>query len=165
MIQRSRYLENNLRKIVDDTLQWNGFMAHPENILVGMLLDMRPSSRTLAVKRIQEARGKDTGRLRSFVPPRIQFDAQDYVDMINWEKTVVTPPPLLADINLEEQQEIAASGKSDRKEFKIPCHTQAVERVVKEVTRAATKVCGEDERHRFILSAIQDRKLLPKFNT
>jgi len=92
MINGSRYLENNLKKIVDDTLQWNGFMAHPENILVGMLLDTCPSIRTLAVKRIQEAREKDTGRLLSFVPPRIQFDARDYVDMVNWEKTVVTPP-------------------------------------------------------------------------
>jgi len=85
--------------------------------------------------------------------------------MVNWEKIEVKPPPRLADINLEELQEVAASGKSDRKEFKIPCHAQAVERGVKEVTRAVTKVCGEDERHRFILSTIQDRKLLPKFNT
>ena len=52
IIQRSRYLEYNYEKIVDDTLQWNGFLVHPKNILVGMLLDTRPSIRTLAVKRI-----------------------------------------------------------------------------------------------------------------
>ena len=32
----------------------------------------------------------------------------------------------------------------------IPCHTQAIERAVKEVTAAASAVCGAERRDRFI---------------
>lgn len=39
MISLSRYLPNNLRKIVDDTLQRNGYFTHSENILLAMLTD------------------------------------------------------------------------------------------------------------------------------
>ena len=117
IIRRSRYLEEKLRNIVDKTLQTNGFMAHPESILIGMLCDARPRIRKLAVSRIQKARENDTGGLRRFIPSKINFEAKDYVDMINWQTTKITPPPLIADMTLQELQQIEVSGSSEKREF------------------------------------------------
>lgn len=60
---------------------------------------------------------------------------------------------------------IVNSGTSDRNEFKIPSHTQAVERIVKEVTAASKQVCGFKERDGFIRARLLDRKYLPQFET
>ena len=72
--------------------------------------------------------------------------------MINWQTTKITPPPLIADMTLQELQQIEVSGSSEKREFQIPCHTQAVERIVKDVTRAAKSVCGQEEKRDIALS-------------
>ena len=133
--------------------------------LICMLFDSRPDIRQLAVARIREARDNQTGVVRMFVPPKINFDAQEYTDMVDWLTTPVTPPPLLADITIQELETIADTGTSDRREFKLPSHTQAVERVVKEVTRAARNVFGQSERDGFIKASMLDRELCPAFST
>ena len=47
----------------------------------------------------------------------------------------------------------------------IPCHTQAVERLIKLVTEASEHVCGEAEREGFIKNTLESRKNMPKFDT
>lgn len=165
IVQSIKYLDDELKDIVQSSLQRNAFMAHPEHILLGMLFDPRKHIRTLASKRIEKARQADVRDIRVFKPPQINFDAEDYIDLINWQSTEVTEPPLITDFSSEEIELIVESGSSDRKEFKIPSHTQAVERVVKEVTEASKHVCGVQERDGFIRSRLLDRKYLPKFET
>ena len=47
----------------------------------------------------------------------------------------------------------------------IPCHTQAIERAVKEVTAAANAVCGEDRRDGFIRGRAEHIELVPYINS
>ena len=47
----------------------------------------------------------------------------------------------------------------------FPCHSQSVERAVKLVTEAASKVCGEDKRHTHILSVNACRKARKPFKS
>ena len=47
----------------------------------------------------------------------------------------------------------------------LPCHTQAVERYVQEVTVAVKKVVGEERRDGLIRTKVAARKRMPKFNT
>lgn len=157
MIIFSNYLEDELRKVVHATLESNAFMAHPEHVLIAMLFDERKHIRALAYKRIQKARATEKKGVRVFKPPQINFDAEDHIDMIDWQSTSVTEPPLVTDISLEEL--------SGRVEFRIPSHTQAVERIVKEVTEASKRVCGLIERDGFICARLEDRKELPTFET
>ena len=43
----------------------------------------------------------------------------------------------------------------------LPCHGQGVERVVKEVTRAAAAVYGESKRDDFVRATTAQRELVP----
>ncbi|CAG9818134.1 unnamed protein product [Phaedon cochleariae] len=56
LIQRSRYLPSNSRQIVDRIIQVNGYLAHPENILLCMLGDERLHIRELGLRRILKCR-------------------------------------------------------------------------------------------------------------
>lgn len=165
IVQCSKLLDKELKAVVQSTLQRNAFMGHPEHILLGMLFDSREHVRVLASQRIEKARLIETSANRVFKPPQINFEAEDYIDLIDWQSTTLTIPPLIADFTKEEIDLIVQLGSSERKEFQIPLHTQAVERIVKEVTTASKHVCGAQERNGFIRSRLMDRKCLPKFET
>lgn len=62
-------------------------MAHPEHVLIAMLFDERKHIRVLAYMRIQKARGTEKKEVRIFRAPQINFDAKDYIDMIDWQFT------------------------------------------------------------------------------
>ena len=81
----SQYLPANLSKIVNKVLQDNAYFAHPENILFAMLFDQRPNIRRLACERILMARetAEDFDGIRPFVRPKLNFNCDDYVDMID----------------------------------------------------------------------------------
>lgn len=90
--------------------------------------------------------------------PKINFDAENYTAMVPLHN--VTEPPLTKSLTEEELWDIALN--NNRPSFaSIPCHTQAVERGVKLVTEAASKVCGENNREGYIHSGLESRRLLP----
>ncbi|ESN92944.1 hypothetical protein HELRODRAFT_165085 [Helobdella robusta] len=49
--------------------------------------------------------------------------------------------------------------------LKLPCHTQAVERMIKLVTEASLSVCGEKARDGFIRTKLASQNDIPKFET
>ena len=78
--------------------------------------------------------------------PGINFEVIEYSNLINWQNEQVSEPPLLKNILYEDMQKkihhktmpgLTISG--------IPCHSQAVERMIKLVTEASSNVCGENE--------------------
>ena len=48
--------------------------------------------------------------------------------------------------------------KLDEKLFNFPCHTQAVERCIKLVTKASLKVGGRDSRDGFVRATMESRR-------
>lgn len=56
MIKMSRFLPDNLQKIIDPVLQRNGYFGHPENILLAMLADNRKEIRELGLRRLLKCR-------------------------------------------------------------------------------------------------------------
>ncbi|KAK3926428.1 Inner tegument protein [Frankliniella fusca] len=164
MIAASRFLPKKWRDVVHESISINGFFAHPENLLLAMVTDARKDVRELAVERIVEARQRSPGRrIRSFVVPRINFDAQEYSQLVFWDRVTVTPPPLLSAHSDDDLRAAAAAGPLEVPP--LPCHTQAVERYVREVTLAAEKVVGEERRDGLIRTKILVRKAMPKFKT
>lgn len=122
-------------------------LAHPEHVLIAMLFEERKHIRVLAYMRIQKAPGTEKKEVRIFKASQISFDAKDYIDMIDWQSTLVTeppPPPLVTDVSLEKLESIVETGTSGRVEFRIPSHFQAVERIVKEVTEASSMWAGRE---------------------
>lgn len=174
LIQLSRYLPVELQTVVDPVIQRNGYFASPENILLGMLTDERKFIRELALRRILKVRNiknSDKNKLRKFVIPVINFRATDYVEMILWQKSHITEPPMTMDIKDEELKQLIEESSTNSDlwsllEFpKFPCHTQAVERTIKLVTEAAGAVCGQDARDGFIHARKGSLSLFPVFGT
>ena len=164
-VQKSRYLSNELKKVVDLVIQRNAFFAHPENILLSMITDECKTIRELGMRRILRARSEKYG-IRQFSVPKLNFDANDYISIIDWQKTEVSDPPLLAHISQDDIEMFVANGDVPVVDFpKYLCHTQAVERCVKLVTEASLSVCGQKARDGFIRVRLESRQIMPNFNT
>ena len=85
-------LEKVDKAIAQKVLQDNSYWAHPENILVAMLGDSQEVIRRRAVLSVRSARQRydETPHPRQFRPPQLNFKAQFYHTMINWEEVEVT---------------------------------------------------------------------------
>lgn len=169
-IQSTRYLPKPLRDIVDPVIERNGFFAHPEHLLLAMTQDDKKYIRELGLRRILKARQVDARRktIRKFMPPKINFNAQEYSEMINWIDCELSSPPLLAEISDEEiKSHIQSDSIPDWNVAfkKFPVHTQAVERCVKLVTDASRKVCGAESRDGFIRTTLLSRSSMPNFTS
>ena len=123
-----------MKNVVDQVIQRNAYFAHPENILLSMITADSKTIREFDVPSILKVRSEKYG-IRKFVIPTLNFDAKNYTDLIDWQNTDVTEPPLLEDISVDELEMLVASGETLVTDFpRYPCHTQAVERTVKLVT-------------------------------
>lgn len=168
MIKRSRYLPEEILKIIDPVIERNSYFAHPENILLCMLNDERLHIRELSLRRILKSRETSnsgtSATVREFTVPKLNFNAESYEELINWQTCKVTEPPFTAQISKVELLELIKSvPKMNLVEF--PCHTQAVERTVKLVTEASLAVAGTEARDGFIMTKLKSRSGMPNFNT
>ncbi|KAE8741305.1 hypothetical protein FOCC_FOCC013159 [Frankliniella occidentalis] len=150
-IRLSRYLPKKLKAIVDPVIERNAFALHPENLLVTMLRDTRQQVRQRSVTMLLKARQADQKnlgvRVRDYRPPKINFDAQDYPDLIDWKQVKVTFPPVLRRFtNSDLEQAVNNPDFLEENLPPFPCHTQAVERTVQLVSKASKKVTGQDGR-------------------
>ncbi|GBN18955.1 hypothetical protein AVEN_38679-1 [Araneus ventricosus] len=143
-IQTSRYLSDELLQVVDPVIQRNAFFEHSEKVLLAMLVNEREHIRELCysrrystvVKARQIVPKKKT--VRNFVPPKINFQASYYIEIINWNSCVVYPPPMLRDLSEDDSKSLINSDTTPIREIqKFPCHTQDVERCIKLVTKAS----------------------------
>lgn len=166
-ILKSRYLTDELKKVVDPVIQRNAFFTHPENLLLAMLTDEKSEIRKLALRRIMKSRKqKRTSSVRSFCVPVINFEATSYIDMIDWQKTPITEPPIVMDIDDDTFLTMIREEDTPRLDFaRYPCHTQSVERHVKLVTEASQAVCGPEKRDGFIRARLESRSKMPKLDT
>lgn len=158
-IKASREFPDKVKQTVDKVFAGNAYFAHPENLLVAMLVDSRKNIRELAVRRIQNARKRVTKEVRAFRVPSINFNAEDYLELIHWQSCDVTEPPMTMKYSDSDLKDII-DGRIIPEFDEFPCHTQAVERSVKLVT----EVCGEISRDGYIRAKLQAREGLPVFD-
>ncbi|GBL94841.1 hypothetical protein AVEN_197523-1 [Araneus ventricosus] len=166
-IQTSRYLSDELLQVIDPVIQRNAFFARTDNVLLAMLVDEKEHIRDLDYRMILKARqiAPKKKTVRNFVPPKINFQASDYIDIINWNSCVVYPPPILQDLSEDDIKSLINSDTTPIREIqKFPCHTQAVERWIKLVTEASNKVCGHDARDGSIRETLKSRSVMPNFS-
>ena len=143
----------------------NAYFAHPENLLVAMLDDEDESVREKGVGIIQEIREKHQPShrpVRPFMVPEIDFDADNYHSMIDWDSLLLTEPPLTYNHSDDELKLIIDEA------ITLPpyrSHTQSVERAVKMVTDASGKVYGLVAAQGYIRAKISSRQLYRKCDT
>lgn len=152
-------LDDSVRQWAESVLTRNCYFAHSESILLAALTDNDINIRRIAVEKIVAARNRmEHEEVRKFSKSSIvlNFDANDYFNMIDWNLSAVFPPPLVLSMSNEELMKSAEFGPVSIPA--LPCHTQAVERLVREVSRASGKVFGHSARHGMIISASESRK-------
>lgn len=155
---------------MDETIQRNGFFAHPENILLAMIHDDQQSIRQKAYNKILLARNTQkmsTNIVRQFLVPTINFNAKTYCELVSWKNVDLTEPPLTKHLTNFELDELVKKGNTSQlwnyNGFYIPNHTQAVERCVKLVTETSVKVAGAERRDGYIRVAFASRSAMTTF--
>ena len=165
MISLTRYLSDEFRSGIEQTIQRNGYFAHQENILLAMTCDENDDIKQLAYRRMIRGRKDEEKRklnftFRTFKVPQINFNANNYTDMINWSSVDCCCPPLLKytvnEMELFIKEKSYPSGPLHNFSG-YPCHNQAVERGVKLVTEASKCKYGFSERDGFIRSRTNSR--------
>ncbi|GBL73079.1 hypothetical protein AVEN_128234-1 [Araneus ventricosus] len=107
-----------------------------------MLKDERLQIRELAERRIIKSRESfsNVKSVHVFLPPKLNFEAADYTEMIGWSSITITSPRILRYISTAVFSSIVRDKKNPEWHFvHFPCHTQAVERCVKLMTEASAK--------------------------
>ncbi|GBM38235.1 hypothetical protein AVEN_199189-1 [Araneus ventricosus] len=168
VIKSSRFLPENLLKVIDPVTQRNAFFAHPGNVLLSMIVDKRDHIKELDFRRIIKAINLASKRMsiRSFQPPKINFPATHYIVMIHWNTITLSPPPLLRRFSNQEIWFKVQSGvtAAEWNFAKSPCHTQAAERCVKLVTEASQKAVGSNSRDAFVRTTLLSRSSMSSFS-
>ena len=92
-----------------------------------------------------------------FSTSKINFQATDYYQIINWSTTALTLPVLLRRASDDEVSAKIIAGKTAEEwNFgKIPRHTQAVKRCAKLITEASKNVVGTKNQDGFIRSTLE----------
>ena len=165
MVVKSNQFEKNIQEIIFPVIQRNAYYAHPENILINMIFDENKNVRQLGWRRIMKARSTSARCIREFKPPKINFKAESYFDMIDWQAASVTEPPLTKSITDDKLKEYIHTGDCPELSIihSLPCHTQAVERMIKLVTNTSQLVTSSERRDGVIRTTLFSRRSMPKF--
>lgn len=153
------------QKIRLNVVERNCYFAHPENVLLAMLTDVNINIREKAAKSILESRkNAKSNEPRKFRRPKLNLASRHYYDLS--DITMVEPPftqEMTSDqvLSCIENEQNYVRAKSQH----IPCHTQAVERLIQLVSHTSTAVIGEKRRHERVCSTIESRAILSKMNS
>ena len=150
------------QELVEKCFRMNSFMAHPESILIAGVCDPDMAIRKFCAEKIIEARQRDDGELRQYLPPNhlLEFDSESYLDMVDLRlKSYVTAPPLLKNYDDDTLMDLAIEGKIEIPD--IPCHSVNCERAVKDTSKASMEAIGIEQTHGHILNMNENRSKIP----
>ena len=164
-IRSTRYLNDALKAIVDPVISRNAYYARPENLFLAMISDDRPYIRTLGLRRIMKARSmtpsENETTIRKFLVSELNFNANDYSEIIDWQKCLLTEPPIAVEISDETLEKMILKGEVPELN-KFPCHTQAVEFKICKNSNRGLGCCAWCWEQRRIRSFGQDLLLAEK---
>lgn len=159
-------MPKNLQSLLLDVVQRNSYFAHSENVILSMLVNEESNVRNKAVNLIRQLRSVEQAKgIRKFMRPEINTDAQIYYEIVDLKNMQnVFEPPLLKEFSIEVITECIHTHENFVSVMikNIPCHTQAVERVIQTVSRASNTVFGEKNRHSKVCATLQSRAILPQ---
>lgn len=164
LMERTNLIADDKAKlIVRDCIRRNAFFAHSENMLLAQLASSKMSERNDGVKKIIEIRAKkDNIGIRKFTVPEINFNAKNWPEILIWDVSKMTEPPLTT--NLTERDLIMVI-KTPLKVPQFKCHTQMVERAVKEVTKVSVKAIDQKKQESLVKATLINRAKYPKFDS
>ena len=114
------------RKIEIPVIQCSAFGAHLESILVAMVSSTNLNHNELAWRRVLRSREQSVsdGRIRQLRVPKLNINANSYIDLIYWTDTTISEPSLTYSVTTNEIKEmIDSKAFSEFKISELPCHT------------------------------------------
>ena len=96
-----------------------------------------------------------SSKVWKYILPKINFKAETYTELIDWETSHLSEPPFILTMTNEQ---LTSLKDSPLEVPAYPCHTQAVERAIWLVTEASSSVIGHEAREGFIRQRILARK-------
>lgn len=151
------------RSIVQKCIRRNAFFAHSENVLLAQLASENKSERIDAVQKILKIRERESSnQIRRFRVPKINFRATSFTEMAVYNTSNLFDPPLTRNMS---RKDLLAVIKRPLIVPKFKCHTQMVERAVKEVTRVSLKAVDHRKRNAIIKTTLLNRSKFPKFDS
>lgn len=167
LVRRSRYLKGKPLEVVNKSLIENSYFAHSELIIVGLLAE--PKTKTRAIELIkrartnellnrtklnEELRKKDKNanfEVRHFIKPStLNWEASTFDELLDLsEDSNLWEPPITRDEPIENLPGFIV--------LNYPCHTQAVERIVKETSSESLRSCEQYRRNADIVCRLKER--------
>jgi hypothetical protein len=164
-IELTKLLPKKTQTVARKNIARNAYWAHPECLLLSMLTDADQTVRVKAVDVIIKLRGtQELGddQPRKFIIPELKFDASSYSEMIDWKKEALYEPAITTSLTATELRDLKSAPLMLPR---YPAHTQSVERLVKQTSRAAAHVAGYAARDGFLRASAKSRELMPKFGS
>lgn len=167
-IRSIQYLEDNLRKLLEEKIQNNSYFAHSENILLSMLFDDRKEQRDIGIKTILHIRDVvedlDLG-LRVYTKPKITFTCTRYTTMINLkDDTLLFEPPFTRNIPRERLEQFLQYEDPPFDDPEIPSHIQGTERHV-QLLAAVSKRSIDKNRDGIMVATLASRSKTPRLES
>ncbi|KAJ9579138.1 hypothetical protein L9F63_024754 [Diploptera punctata] len=158
-IQSTRYLLKLLLDLVDTVIERIVFFAHPEHVLLTMTLDDKKHIRELGLRRILKARQIDARRktVNTFTPPKINFNMQEYSEMINCMDSKLSSPHCWQKLVMMRSNRTSPMPQTLIGTL-LSSHSQFTCRVLN-----AGKVCGAESRVGFIRTTLLSRSSMSNF--
>ena len=89
-----RELPEDDQEVICEVLQRNAYFCHPENILLSMLADSDMQIRQKVVTTILDIHTNNSSfgqiEILPFKNPSLRFTTETYVNIINWETSLLT---------------------------------------------------------------------------
>ena len=114
----------------------------------------------LGYRKVLKARERREDTPRWFSLPKLHFNAKVYHQILDWQNITITEPPATMRLSDEHLKELVCSIEKPSSIPEFPCHTQAVERVIKLVTEDSNAVIGKVDREGFIKTRIEGKKTI-----
>ena len=143
----------------------SAWYAHHENLLLSLLVSQEKNDRIFAVSQILGLRnGLDTGDMsvRPRKTPIINMLAKDLKSLVSWESEKVYEPVFTCSLSIEDIKNFV---DSPLRPPEFSSHTQSTERVVKQVTEAASAVVGQAARDGYIRAKAKNREIVTVFKS
>ena len=150
---KSQKLPSQAGEFVIPVIERNAFGVHHESILAAMVSRTNLNHNEVVWRRIlrSEEQNVSDERIRQLQVPKLNINANSYIDLIDWTDTIVSEPSFTASVMSNEiKKKIKSKTFSEFKIPELPCHTRSVERHIKLVSETSSLVCDYASREGLI---------------
>ena len=124
-----------------------------------MLIDDKKHIRMLAPKRVDIAKAtRSVQPVRVFIVPKVDFQCEDCIDLIDWTDSITIAPPLLQNLSNQTLKSVAENLVNCLSEMVgNPCHFQAVKQLDKIDYRGLFGISDANQRDGMVKAEVESR--------